>query len=222
MSQKNNKRSLIYKWSIYFLLTLVFVSAMAISTGKKKPLIHVETQPEKISASSIDDKKSAADKKREQESVEAFLKAYTVFMHPRCLNCHPAGDIPLQGDDSHLHAQGVKRGPDGKGLFALKCKNCHQDEHVKGEHMPPGHKDWHLPPQNLKMVFEGKTPKQLAMHFKNPAFTGFKSLDKMIEHVEKEPLVLNSWTYGNPPPMSHAEFVASVKEWIAKGAVVPR
>ena len=38
------------------------------------------------------------------------------------------------------------------------------------------------------------------MHFKDPKFTGFKTLDKMIEHVEHEPLVLNSWTYGTPPP----------------------
>ena len=71
------------------------------------------------------------------------------------------------------------------------------------------------------MVFEGKTPKQLAMHFKDPKFTGFQTMDKMIEHVEKEPLVLNSWTYGTPPPLSHEEFVAKVKEWIEKGAAIP-
>ena len=27
-------------------------------------------------------------------SREAFLAAYPVFMHPRCMNCHPAGDLP--------------------------------------------------------------------------------------------------------------------------------
>ena len=160
-------------------------------------------------------------KRLEAESKAAFIEAYKVFIHPRCMNCHPAGDVPLQGDDSRLHPQGVKRGKDGKGLYALKCKNCHQDEHIAGEHMPPGSVSWHLPPANLKMVFEGKSPKQLAMHFKDPKFTGFKTLDKMIEHVEKEPLVLNSWTYGTPPPRSHEEFVAKVKEWIEKGAAIP-
>jgi len=39
--------------------------------------------------------------------------------------------------------------------------------------------------------------------------------------VEHEPLVLNGWTYGNPPPLSHQEFVAKVKEWIDKGAAIP-
>ncbi|HEX9129149.1 MAG TPA: hypothetical protein VF850_08315 [Gemmatimonadaceae bacterium] len=28
---------------------------------------------------------------------EAFRAAYTVLMHPRCMNCHPAGQAPLQG-----------------------------------------------------------------------------------------------------------------------------
>ncbi len=43
----------------------------------------------------------------------------------------------------------------------------------------------------------------------------------MLHHVEHEPLVLVAWTYGTPPPLSHEEFVAKVKEWIDKGAVVP-
>src|SRR6516165_5310707 len=74
---------------------------------------------------------------------EAFLAAYKVFMHPRCLNCHPAGDVPLQGDDSRPHAQNVKRGPDGKGKYALKCANCHQEANLAGENMPPGSPNWH-------------------------------------------------------------------------------
>src|SRR6516225_8767571 len=60
----------------------------------------------------------------------SFQAAYKVFMHPRCMNCHPAGDVPLQGDDSHLHTQNVKRGPDGKAKYALKCANCHQETNL--------------------------------------------------------------------------------------------
>src|SRR5262249_39436492 len=45
----------------------------------------------------------------------AFLDVYKVLTHPRCLNCHPSGDAPLQGDDSHPHLQNVQRGGDGKG-----------------------------------------------------------------------------------------------------------
>src|SRR5882672_10047720 len=82
----------------------------------------------------------------EAASRAAFLDAYKVFMHPRCMNCHPAGNAPLQGDDSHLHAQNVQRGSDGKGLYALKCANCHQEKNLPGANMPPGNLTWHLPP----------------------------------------------------------------------------
>ena len=231
MRKINSSRQNGMKFSIYLVLSVGFISVMAIplknknliSNENKKVIVAAATD-EKISLINSVEKKDEptdAEKKREQESKEAFIAAYKVFMHPRCMNCHPAGDIPLQGDDSRLHPQGVKRGADGKGLYALKCKNCHQDTHVAGEHMPPGHSGWHLPPANLKMVFEGKSPRQLAMHFKDPKFTGFKTLDKMLEHVEKEPLVTNSWTYGTPPPLSHEEFVVKVKEWIDKGAAIP-
>src|SRR6516225_7698465 len=59
-------------------------------------------------------------------SVQAFMQVYKVLMSPRCMNCHPAGNRPLQGDDSHVHIMNVQRGKDGKGVYALKCSNCHQ------------------------------------------------------------------------------------------------
>ncbi|RYG03681.1 MAG: hypothetical protein EOO02_07880, partial [Chitinophagaceae bacterium] len=37
------------------------------------------------------------------QSITAFGEVYKVLVSPRCMNCHPAGDVPLQGDDSHLH-----------------------------------------------------------------------------------------------------------------------
>ncbi len=80
----------------------------------------------------------------------------------------PKGDAPLQGEDSHLHTQNVLRGSDGKGLLAMKCANCHQFKNLPGENMPPGHPEWHLPPANMRMVFEGKTPRQLARQLKDP------------------------------------------------------
>ncbi len=208
------------KLAIYILLSVGFVSVMAKAMNNNMPAKKMIA----ATINTIDDKneeKTEIDK-REEESKAAFMDAYRVFMHPRCMNCHPSGDVPLQGDDSRLHVQGVKRGPDGKGLYALKCSNCHQKQHVPGQNMPPGGKGWHLPPADKKMVFQGKTPRQLAMHFKDAKFTGFKDFAKeMIHHVEHEPLVLVGWTYGTPPPLTHAEFVAKVKEWIAKGAAIP-
>ena len=95
-------------------------------------------------------------------SVKAFMEVYKVLMSPRCMNCHPAGDVPLNGDDNHLHTMTPQRGKDGKGLNAMKCSNCHQATNIEGLNQPPGAPDWHLPPANMKMVFEGRTPNQLA------------------------------------------------------------
>lgn len=52
----------------------------------------------------------------------AFLEAYKVFTHPRCLSCHPAGDQPLQGDNGRPHFYRVRRGVDGAGVFAAQCR----------------------------------------------------------------------------------------------------
>jgi hypothetical protein len=158
-------------------------------------------------------------------SRAAFLAAYPVFMHPRCMNCHPVGDVPLQGEDSHVHLQNVKRGPDGKGLYALKCANCHQDKNLAGENMPPGHPEWHLPPANMRMVFEGKSPAELARQLKDPRQNGGKTLDEILHHVSHDSLVMESgWNPAqgkSKPPLSHAEFAAKMREWIEKGAAVP-
>jgi hypothetical protein len=157
-------------------------------------------------------------------SQKAFLAAYKVLMSPRCMNCHPSGDIPLQGDDSHLHTQGVKRGIDGKGLYALKCANCHQPQNSLGIHMPPGNPNWHLPPANMKMVFQNKTPRELAAQLKDLKRNGNKTLAQLIVHVTSDKLVLGGWDPGDGrtlPPLSHAEFAKNFKAWIDKGAYLP-
>lgn len=157
-------------------------------------------------------------------SKKAFMAAYAVLMSPRCMNCHPSGDVPLQGDDSHLHTQGVKRGADGKGLYALKCANCHQPENTPGLNMPPGNPNWHLPPANMKMVFEGKTPRQLAAQLLNPKTNGNKTKAQLIKHVTSDGLVLAGWNPGDGrklPPLSHAVFAKQFKLWIDTGAYLP-
>ena len=157
-------------------------------------------------------------------SKKAFLQVYRVLMSPRCMNCHPLGDIPLQGDDSHLHFQGVKRGPDGTGLYALKCSNCHQSHNLPGLHMPPGNPKWHLPPGNMKMVFQGRTPHQLALQLLDKKRNGGRSVKALIDHITSDTLVLSGWTPAegvSKPPLTHKAFVNAFNEWINHGAVSP-
>ncbi len=154
----------------------------------------------------------------------AFLDVYKVLMHPRCMNCHPSGDVPLQGDDSHLHLQNVKRGEDGKGKYALKCANCHQDTNLPGDNLPPGNATWQLPKKSAPLVFQGKSPRELADQLKDPKRNGGKTLEQLVEHVTHDKLVLWGWDPGvgrTKPPLSHAEFAEKFREWVEKGAPLP-
>lgn len=162
-------------------------------------------------------------KKDSIASVKAFGEVYKVLMSPRCLNCHPAGDVPLQGDDSHIHTMLPRRGPDGKGLYAMKCANCHQDENTLGLHMPPGNPKWHLPPADMKMVFEGKSPYQLAKQLMNKKENGNKSMEDLIKHADDE-LVLAGFNPADglkKPPLTHQEFKKAWITWLTTGAYAP-
>lgn len=156
-------------------------------------------------------------------SVKAFMQVYKVLMSPRCMNCHPAGDVPLNGDDSHLHNMTPQRGKDGKGISAMKCSNCHQPTNLEGLNKPPGNPNWHLPPANMKMVFEGRTPYQLAKQLINPKTNGNKNLQQLIEHAD-DGLVKAGWNPGEGrtlPPLSHNEFKNAWIAWIKTGAYAP-
>ena len=156
-------------------------------------------------------------------SVKAFKDVYAVLMSPRCMNCHPAGDVPLVGDDNRLHSMLPKRGKDGKGLYAMKCSNCHQPENVEGLNKPPGHPNWHLPPANMKMVFQGRTPNQLAKQLVNPKTNGNKTMAQLLAHAD-DGLVKAGWNPGEGrtvPPLTHEEFKKAWTTWINTGAYAP-
>lgn len=158
------------------------------------------------------------------EAKAAFLEAYKVFMHPRCLNCHPSGDRPLQGEDSHIHTQNVVRGPSGEGVYALKCMNCHQAANLPGPGMPPGNPAWRLPPPEMPLVFQGRSPAALARQLKDPDQNGGMSLAQLLRHVAEDPLVKGGWNpgVGRPrPPIPQKAFARLMKRWVEGGAPIP-
>ncbi|MCX2452279.1 hypothetical protein QG516_25525 [Pedobacter gandavensis] len=192
------------------ILTMVGLMAFAWHTGNRKEIL---SSPVVVPI-----------KKDSIASVKAFEKVYRVLMSPRCMNCHPSGDIPLQGDDSHLHEMFPKRGKDGKGLFAMKCGSCHQPSNTPGKHSPPGNPEWHLPPADMKMVFQGKTAAELAKQLIDPKQNGNKSMKQLLAHSE-DGLVRWGWQPGEGrtlPPMSHAEFKKAWETWLNNGAYAPK
>jgi len=160
--------------------------------------------------------------------VAAFETVRLVLQDPRCQNCHPAADRPLQGDDSRVHTMNVVRGPDGHGTPGAQCVNCHGKANPPesyGAHQPPGvSSDWHLPPPDMKMTFVGRSSRELCEQLKDPARNGNATLPALVKHVSGDPLVLWGWAPGagrRPVAVPHAEFVAAFKRWADAGGPCP-
>jgi hypothetical protein len=169
--------------------------------------------------------KGGANKSDAVAAQAAFNRAWTVFDSPRCRNCHPSGDAPLQGDDGHVHIQDVKRGAAGVGVYGMKCNTCHQAANLAGANMPPGNPKWSLPPANMKMVIQGETAGQFCRQLKDPSKNGNRTLAQIIEHVSSDELVGWGWNPGDGrtlPPLSRPEFVAAMKAWVDNGAACPQ
>jgi hypothetical protein len=154
----------------------------------------------------------------------AWSTVYEVLQHPRCLNCHPAGDTPLVGERSEPHPQNVQRGADGTGLFAMRCAACHQTENTPGAHMPPGAPTWHLPHPSTPLVFEGLTSGELCQKLRDPAHNGGRAPEALVHHVEQDALVLWAFEPGEgraPVSTPHADFVAAMRAWVGGGCDCP-
>jgi len=157
---------------------------------------------------------------------EPFDKVMAVLTHKRCVNCHPSGDTPLQGEDSHLHNFDVMRGPTGHGLAGYTCNTCHGDENNDYSGVP-GAPEWAVAP--LEMAWEGKTRVEIAQQMMDPARNGGRSAHDILEHLTEHELVLWAWdpgvdAEGHPrekPPVSKEKYIEAVTEWIESGAVIP-
>ena len=117
--------------------------------------------------------KAKADGFNSTQALAGWETVRSVLQHPRCQNCHPADDIPLQGDEGKPHNQMVQRGADGFGEVGARCTTCHGAANPPasyGAHTPPGNaKGWHMPPPEMPMVFVGRSSGELCEQIKDPA-----------------------------------------------------
>jgi len=154
-------------------------------------------------------------------SAALFAELGKVLTHPRCVNCHPAGDRPRQTDVSRLHQPPVERGVDGFGLAAMRCPICHQTANFEPGRVP-GNPIWHLAPR--EMAWEGKTLGEICAQIKDPARNGGRSLEALAEHIGSDHLVGWAWAPGfgrRPAPGTQKEAGALVEAWAKTGAVCP-
>ncbi len=159
-----------------------------------------------------------------EDGAAAFLDVARVLQSPRCKNCHPVGDRPLQKDEGVPHAMNVSR----KSLeVGMKCSTCHMETNADAMGIvggPPGAPHWGLPPKETPMVFEGLTPAALCAQLNDPAQTRGKDLQGLLHHVAEDALVLWGWAPGGNrtvPPLDHATFVKRFETWVNSGGACP-
>lgn len=156
------------------------------------------------------------------ERAEAlFTEAAKVFMHPRCLNCHPVGDRPFQNNDMQPHQPLVVRGEDGHGAPGMACTTCHGAANYDPAGVP-GDPHWALAPASMAWV--GKSVGEICEQLSDPERTGGRDLEAIIEHVSGDSLVLWGWAPGSgrtPAPGTNEAFVALLRAWVDAGAACP-
>lgn len=161
-------------------------------------------------------------KNENERSLALFGEAAKVITHPRCVNCHPAGDRPLQGIDGHPHLPLVVRGVDGHGAIGMRCTNCHGPANYDPARVP-GHSLWHVAP--IEMAWERKSLGEICEQIKDPKRNGGKTMEELVHHMAEDSLVGWGWNPGagrQPAPGTQEEFGALVAAWTESGAACPQ
>ena len=163
---------------------------------------------------------------RRARSLALFGEVGKVLTHPRCMNCHPAGERPLQGNDRHAHMPPVWRGENGH--MATNCFGCHSEQNVTLHETAsyqsiPGHPRWGLAP--LAMAWEGKSLGEICRQIKDTDRNGGRDLALLQEHVAKDDLVAWGWHPGDgrePAPGTQEQAGQLMQAWIDSGAECPQ
>lgn len=163
---------------------------------------------------------------KQTQNTDNFNTMMEVITHKRCVNCHPSGNTPRQGEDSHLHNFGIVRGETDHGLAGYTCNTCHTEENNDYSGVP-GAPHWAVAPK--QMAWEGKTKIEIANQMMDPKRNGGKSHEDILKHLTEDKLVLWAWDPGvdaegiprEKPPVPKEAFITAVSEWIKAGAVIP-
>jgi hypothetical protein len=180
-----------------------------------------QTAPD-VTLRSADSFASIADPRARAAAL--FEEAGKVIQSPRCVNCHPRTDRPLQGDDMHLHRPLVVRGKDGHGAVAMACATCHGAANFRAtaDVTIPGNPKWAVAP--IEMAWEGRSLRQICQQIKDPKRNGGKSMTQIVAHMAHDPLVGWGWNPGTgrtPAPGSQQQFGELIQAWVDAGATCP-
>ena len=194
------------------------VPAGSVALGQvARPAAAAPASPQRLRAVST----FAAIKDPRARAIALFREAGKVLQSPRCLNCHPAGDRPLQTDAMRPHEPLVLRGEGGHGAPVMGCTTCHHNANYDPAHVP-GSPQWHLAP--IEMAWVGKSLGEICAQLKDPARNGGKDLAAIVHHSAEDSLVGWGWAPGvgrTPAPGTQKQFGALMQAWADAGAHCP-
>lgn len=162
----------------------------------------------------------AAIKNDKQRALALFAELGKVIQHPRCVNCHPRTERPLQGDIGVLHEPLVVRGLGGIGAPGMFCTSCHGAGNFQ---IMPGNPVWRLAPAS--MAWEGESLGAICEQIKDTQRNGGKTLAQLGKHMAEDKLVGYGW---NPPehlqavPGDQKRFGELFYAWLDAGAHCPK
>jgi hypothetical protein len=194
-------------FAVVFSLTPVFADS-AINQGLKEP----------------SEFSSIADPATRSRAI--FGEMGKFLTNPRCMNCHPAGDHPLQGNDQHEHMPSVWRAESGH--FEVPCSECHSEKNTTlheaaGYKSIPGHPRWGFAP--MSMTWQYKSLREICLQIKDVTLNGGRDLAALQEHIAKDDLVGWAWNPGagrEPAPGNQELAGRLVQAWIDSGAECPQ
>jgi hypothetical protein len=201
----------------------VFLSAV-LAAGTSFGVASAQSVPAQESLKDPSSFNSISDKAARSRAM--FLEIGKVLTHPRCMNCHPAGDHPLQGAGEE-HQPPAWREDAATGALGTTCSGCHTDANFKvvgatTYESIPGHPRWGLAP--LSMAWEGKTLGDICRQIKDTKLNGGRDLALLQEHIAKDDLVAWGWHPGpgrQPAPGTQEQAGKLVQAWIDTGAECP-
>jgi hypothetical protein len=195
-------------------LTALAVIGAAATSAPEAPPAPMATSLTPLSAfSAIKDKKA--------RSLALFAEVGKVLQHPRCLNCHPAGERPTQTDAMRPHMPLVVRGEGGIGAAGLHCFTCHHEKNFDPADVP-GNPKWMLAP--VEMAWQGKTLGEICNQIKDRSRNGDRGMPEMIHHMAEDDLVGWGWHPGGhrtPAPGTQKQFGELFRAWAATGSYCP-
>jgi hypothetical protein len=203
-----------------------WIMTMSLAVAAAVTVAIAQTAPSRVGSRSLKtpaEFQSITDRAERARAI--FAEIGTVLTHPRCMNCHPAGQHPLQGADHHDHRPVVWR--NDTGSFGTPCTECHTEQNVTLREAAsyrsiPGHPRWSVAP--LSMAWQGKSLGDICRQLKDTARNGGRDLAMLQEHIAKDDLVAWGWHPGEgrePAPGTQEVAGELVQAWIDSGAECP-